>query len=305
MTNTRSDDYSPLMKLIILIVIATLSLFIFQFFALLFVIPFSGMRMMDFINQMANPVVNPDMKSPLLIIQFISALGAFVLAPWFCIVRIEKSSIKEYFHAANLNNTALTLTVFVTLVFMIVNGVFIEWNMNWEFPGEFHAWASEKEEMLKVITTYLTSFESFGYFIGAFVVIAILPAIGEEFLFRGLIQQYLIKIFGNAHIAIWAAAIFFSAFHMQFFGFVPRLLLGAFFGYLFYFSGNLWYAVLAHFVNNGFTLIMLYIYQKGLINYDIENSESVPLETALVFLIIGVGLFYLFVRQFQFKEIKE
>ena len=79
------------------------------------------------------------------------------------------------------------------------------------------------------------------------------------------------------------------------------MLLGALFGYLFFFSGNLWYAILAHFVNNGFTLMMLYVYQQGLIDYNIENSESVPLETAAVFLIIGVGLFYLFIRQFQIK----
>jgi uncharacterized protein len=75
------------------------------------------------------------------------------------------------------------------------------------------------------------------------------------------------------------------------------MLLGALFGYLFIYSGNLVYPFIAHFVNNGFTLTMLFLRQKDLVSFDIENTESVPLESVLIFTIIGAGLFAIFYKQ--------
>ena len=134
------------------------------------------------------------------------------------------------------------------------------------------------------------------------VAVAIVPAIGEELLFRGLIQKYFRQIFGNPHAAIWVTAILFSAFHLQFYGFLPRMLLGAFFGYLFYFSRNLGYAIIAHFINNGFTVTLLYLYQAGIISYDIESDESVPLISIAIFSMIGIILFVLFKKQIHITE---
>lgn len=84
------------------------------------------------------------------------------------------------------------------------------------------------------------------------IVIALLPAICEEICFRGTIQKYLRT---NYHVAIWVTAIIFSAIHMQFDGFIPRMLLGAVFGYLYYWSGSLWLPIIAHFTNNAVTVL--------------------------------------------------
>ena len=89
--------------------------------------------------------------------------------------------------------------------------------------------------------------------------IAILPAIGEEFLFRGVLQKLFCRLFKSDHLAIWLTAFIFSFFHFQFFGFVPRLILGLIFGYLFYWSGTLWLPVVAHFINNAVPTIQAYI----------------------------------------------
>ena len=101
------------------------------------------------------------------------------------------------------------------------------------------------------------------------------------------------------HVAIWVSAFLFSAIHLQFFGFVPRLLLGVLFGYIYYWSGNLLYPVLAHFINNGFTLVMLYLYQIGITEMDIENTESVPVMVVLVSVILTFGLLAFF-RRYHF-----
>ena len=89
-------------------------------------------------------------------------------------------------------------------------------------------------------------------------------------------KNHVLRITKNIHVAIWVGAFLFSLFHLQFYGLVPRMLLGVMFGYLYYFSGNIIYPMIAHFVNNGFTLIMLYFYQQGIVDFNIENTDVLP-----------------------------
>jgi membrane protease YdiL (CAAX protease family) len=90
------------------------------------------------------------------------------------------------------------------------------------------------------------------------LILAIIPSIAEEMIFRGIFQQLICRLFRSAHFGIWITAIIFSAIHLQFFGFLPRLILGLSFGYLFYWSGNLWIAVIAHFINNAVPVVLSY-----------------------------------------------
>lgn len=89
--------------------------------------------------------------------------------------------------------------------------------------------------------------------------IAVLPALGEELIFRGVFQKIGYRLFKSGHLAVWIVAFLFSALHFQFFGFIPRFILGLFFGYLFLWGGTLWLPVLAHFVNNAVPVIGVYI----------------------------------------------
>jgi membrane protease YdiL (CAAX protease family) len=103
-------------------------------------------------------------------------------------------------------------------------------------------------------------------------------------------------------VSIWVAAILFSAIHFQFFGFVPRVLLGALFGYLYYWSGNLWLAILAHFVNNGFSVLAMYFYQQGKLGFDLESPESVPLNAVIISGVLTVALLYYFYKYFENRK---
>jgi hypothetical protein len=117
-----------------------------------------------------------------------------------------------------------------------------------------------------------------GSFLFNMVMIAILPAIGEEIMFRGLIQRLLKEWLGNIHIAIFISALLFSAMHMQFYGFLPRMVLGMVFGYLFLWTGSLWIPIFAHFIQNGMVVVVTYLGQRGIIGGDYENfgaSESI------------------------------
>jgi hypothetical protein len=103
------------------------------------------------------------------------------------------------------------------------------------------------------------------------LMIAILPAIGEEFLFRGVIQRLFTEWTRNNHIGIFLAAFLFSFIHFQFYGFLPRFMLGLFFGYLLFWSGSLWVPVTGHFINNA--LAVLYYHYTG------NPGEETALET--------------------------
>ncbi|MDR1624395.1 MAG: CPBP family intramembrane metalloprotease [Tannerellaceae bacterium] len=123
------------------------------------------------------------------------------------------------------------------------------------------------------------------------LVIAVIAAITEEFFFRGVLQRIVEKSIKNHHVVIWSVALIFSIIHMQFSGLIPRLLLGAYLGYLLYWSKNIWVPVLAHFCNNALSVI-------GMANSDLKEnsyiSGEVPESEMLSFVIVTIITFILF-----------
>ncbi len=129
------------------------------------------------------------------------------------------------------------------------------------------------------------------------IMIAILPAIGEELIFRGLIQRLFSQWFRNSHLAILGTAFLFSFIHFQFFGFVPRFLLGLYFGYLLLWSGTLWLPVLAHLINNGLA-VLYYHFAAGnqtdtIDKIGISESSRYMLYVSIVLTVILVSVIYL------------
>jgi len=214
------------------------------------------------------------LRLPLMAIQAGAGLGLFLI-PWLHLRFIEKMEVGRQFGSITIK--AAGLAAAATILMMLPNSVIIEWNSNLVFPGELDPWIRERENMAEAMTKFLTSFRGPGDFLLGFLLIAVLPAISEEFAFRGMLQPALNRATGNMHIAVWVTAILFSAFHFQFLGFVPRLMLGVLFGYLLAWSGRLWLPIIAHFVNNGLMVILLYLHQLGYIDINPESTEAAPL----------------------------
>jgi membrane protease YdiL (CAAX protease family) len=296
----------PVINLIVILLMVGLGFIIVgPIIGFFIALPFYDGSMVDFAEAIQRPMEHPDLKVPLYIIQASATVVGLILAPAFYLARRRKS-LGIFFRRNGLALLPVVVTAVVVVVFMAVNSVFIEWNSALDFPefaNDFERWAREREDTATELTRFLTNFSSVNELLLALVIIAVLPAIGEEIVFRGLIQNELYRGTKNIHVSIWFAAVLFSAIHFQFFGFVPRLLLGALFGYLYYWSGNLILAILAHFVNNAVSVVALYFYQQGRLNFDIESTESAPATMVFSSAILTVGLLYYFYKFYEDRKI--
>lgn len=288
-----SENRNPWTSFVLLLVFVFLGMFVGQFIGLLALLPWIDLSNLIDPNYLPSILSNPEFKRPIMIMNACVALGAFILAPLAYLFFVEKKQIRIFFNNTDKLPLPLLLTIFIVIAFMSVNSIFIEWNANLvlpEFLKSFEVWAQEMEQQAQELTVMMTRFDGIGDLIFALLIIALIPAVGEELLFRGLVQNQLFAISKNAHVAIWVGGFIFSAIHLQFYGLVPRMFLGVLFGYLYYWSGNLWVPILAHFVNNGLTLVLLYLYQTDNIAYDIENATTIPIATVVIALVLGVGL---------------
>ncbi len=262
----------------------------------------SGYEVGEITDILNNPADFPGSWQLLMLIQAVSHLCSFLLPSLLYLRWIEHRGWTDFNTRPLSAVRAVGLVALLTITFMPFNGLIIEWNQNLDLPDALRGleeWMKQKEDQLSELTTFLTDFSSPLELVIALLVIAIIPGIGEEVLFRGLLQRKLAQWTGNVHVAIWVAAIIFSAIHVQFYGFVPRVLLGALFGYLYVWSGNLWVAILAHTVNNGFTVFMVWLYHRKMISIDIENTDSVPWTGAVISLILTIGFLVFFRKSNQ------
>jgi membrane protease YdiL (CAAX protease family) len=180
----------------------------------------------------------------------------------------------------------------------------VAWNAKAHFPAFLHGLeqqARELEDRAQVLTKFLTRFNSTGRFLVGLLVIAVVPAVSEELVFRGVIQRNLVQWFGSRHAGVWLAAAIFSAIHFQFFGFVPRFVLGLILGYLYEWSGNILVPMAAHFTQNAFQLLLLYLQQREWTSstFDPDSTDSLPWPWMLASLLLTGYLLYVLYQRWQ------
>ncbi len=289
MRQAEASRLSPFTALIYLLLLIVLGTVVFTIIALLIALPLFDVSIGSFAGGIdVNNI--PFLK----LIQIISTgLGTFIV-PAFLFARIESSRPVSYLKLDTITPGKLFL---LTALLMIVSGPFLEWTVSLnkqmhlpQFLKGIEQWMRIKEDELALLTEKLLEMKSPLDFGINLLMIAILPAIGEELIFRGCLQRILAEWLRNHHAAIWISAIFFSAIHLQFYGFLPRMLLGALFGYLFYWSKNLWIPILAHFINNGVAVIMAYLYQLNGKALDINENTYTPNPALYVGSAIFAGL---------------
>jgi uncharacterized protein len=301
----RPERHPVINLLLILAIVGIGFIFVGPFIGFFAALPFYPGTMLEMIDALKDPASDPGLKIPLYIMQGFATLFGLIIGPALFLSRETGDGVSIFFKNNKMEWLPAIVTVIIVIVFMAVNSIFIEWNAGLDFPAfadNFERWARNLEEQAEETTQYLTNFSSEWEVLIALLVIAVLPAIGEELVFRGLIQNELFKATKNIHVSIWFAAILFSTIHFQFFGFVPRMLLGALFGYIYFWSGNLSLAILAHFVNNGVSLLALYLYQKGTFEFDLETPQAAPANVVVLSALVTAGLLYYFYKHFEHRK---
>lgn len=198
---------------------------------------------------------------------------AYTITAWSTGKPINALGIKKINHF--LPNIFLTLLVFLFAIPAISSVE--QWNSQTSLP---QSWQSieklmrDMENSAAETTRLITADKTPVNLTFNILLIAVMTAIAEEMFFRGALQSLFQKWTKNIHLAVWITAFVFSAMHFQFFGFFPRLLLGAVLGYLFAYSANLWLPILFHATNNAAVLTMVYLENGNSISEKYNNLPT-------------------------------
>ena len=302
---TAFRTMKPFSQLMFAIFVMVASVFLFMIVGMIAAIPFCGAE--SLMSVMTNANLNsPEGINFLKYFQVIQSIGLFV-APPFVIGWLYHGNISEYLRINRTTNAQSFLLASVCLLAIIPVINFLgDLNGKMSLPESFSGierWMKDMEEGANTLTEKFMTVDSIQGLLFNIFMVAVLPALGEELMFRGVIQRIFTIWTKNQHWGIWITAFLFSAMHMQFYGFLPRMLLGAMFGYLLVWTGTIWVPILAHFVNNLMGVLGYFLIGKGVISKDIEEWGTGPEQFPLVivsFLAVG-GLLYLIYRGEQAK----
>ena len=148
-------------------------------------------------------------------------------------------------------------------------------------------WMRASEDRAAETTKQLLDIHSVTNFLVSIFVIGFMAGLSEEALFRGAMQRTMQDSRLGIHAVVWITAIIFSAIHMQFYGFVPRLVLGLWLGYLFVWSGSLWVSIIAHTLNNSSVVLFTYLTNQGIVPQGYGDNLGVPAEGSFPWLAIA------------------
>ncbi|HTM99973.1 MAG TPA: CPBP family intramembrane glutamic endopeptidase [Pedobacter sp.] len=221
---------------------------------------------------------NPKFIGALKILLTAQQIGLF-LSPALLLGIIEGKKPQNFYHLRKPNINILFVVFLIMACSMPLMSWINEANQKMYLPDflrSIETWMRKMEDEAAKTTAAILKMKSIGDFLITLFVIAIIPAICEEFLFRGALQRTFLRMVKNPHIAIWISAIIFSVIHFQFYGFFPRLFLGAAFGYIYFWTGSLWYTIFAHFLNNGFAVSIAWYFQQK--NLPLNSEEEIPVQ---------------------------
>lgn len=236
-------------------------------------------------SELLQDLSSPETIKVLKFFQLAQSLGLFVLPP-LIIGYLMYYSVKDFLRLHKISSYYyLLLTVIAVLSFIPFSNLLSYLNSYLSFPDfmkGIESWMRTSEENASELTMYFLKADSWIDFFYNIILIAAIPAIGEEFLFRGLLQRLFTELTKRVHLSIWLSAILFSAIHFQFYGFIPRLFLGVVFGYLLEYTGTIWIPIIAHFINNLVGVIIGYF----LPNESVVNS--IDSEISMISVIYGI-----------------
>ena len=202
---------------------------------------------------------------------------------------------------------ALLVIIVMQAVALPAMNWIVDWNSHVTLPSVLERVMRPMEDAAAHQTDLLLNASNVWQMLAGVLVIGLMAALSEEMLFRGAVQGTWMDYSGHRHIAVWCVAILFSAVHLQFYGFVPRMLLGVWLGYLLLWTRSLWAPVFAHFLNNSIVVVSSYIVRSY--GYEKNFADTIGLPApgqlpwaAMVSAVAAIALVLLTAKYFSRKN---
>lgn len=273
--NGLLGEIHPSGQLIVSLGVALFITLIVFFTGMIVAIPFMDMGLFELMGGI--DLERPQNLGYMKYLQVISHLGMFIL-PSFVLAWLFSQKTLPYLYLTIWPQTSIII-LSVLLIFAAVPFInyILELNMQMQLPRALQPledWMRGAEANAERMTHAFLSVETIGGLLFNVFMIAVIPAIGEELMFRGVLMRIFHRWTRSGHAAVWITAIIFSAIHIQFFGFFPRMILGVLFGYLVLWTGSLWPAIIAHFINNAAAVVFFFLVHHKVTDGTFENLSK-------------------------------
>jgi len=287
-------NYPPFAQLIFSLLLTFSIGFFIIFTGMLIAIPAFDISLFQLPN-ILNDFGNPENLQLIKYLQLLQSTGLFVIPPFIIGYLISRDPASYL----NLNSNS-SLIVFIVAGFIMVGSLpvinfFAELNAKLNLPdflSRIENWMKETEEEASELTKVFVKAGTFKQFLFNLLMIAVIPAIGEELLFRGVIQKLCIKWIKRVFWGVFITSFIFSFFHLQFYGFVPRLILGFVLGYLYVYSKTIWVPI----------FLAVFVYYRFGDKFVAENIDKIGTAGAsfyyCVISIVLVGFLFYFLKKY-------
>ena len=290
MRQEKSVGYRFAMLLVLMIAGAMLGYIIaLASIPLVFQIPFSAL--MQVLNMDSGLEITP---AVLKYVQLILATFVFIV-PANAYSRLFSDNTIVFFEFKKPSVVYIFFAALLWLFTLPIISFLADLNNKIAFPTSFASLENSfrlAEARAENATRFLLNITSLSGLMVNLLVIAVVAALAEELIFRGIIQKLLFEQSKNIHLAIWLTALVFSLFHLQFFAIIPRIVLGAALGYTFYWSKSIWVPIFFHFINNASIVLASYLYQKKMITTDPNEITFFPNSVLFVAFICSIAIVY-------------
>lgn len=242
-----------------------------------------GLFVVQVIAMAVVPVFGEGTRNTLLCQSILQNILAFILPAWAAYRISNHSAIRDLGLCKGFTLLAVIGVFAFYLLSLPAMNQIIYWNAGMHLPASMkeleESWR-KMEEINASFTETLTQGTSVWSLVSGILVMGLLTGFSEELFFRGALQGTLLRTGMRTWIAVWVTAIIFSLMHFQMFGFVPRVILGAWFGYLYVWSRSLWVPVTAHALNNTMVVIFTWLANRGVLADDFDlagvTTEGIP-----------------------------
>ncbi len=289
-------EASPYQQLVLTVILVIMGGFVFTILAGILVKVLFGINLLTdlaVLSQMDDPRVLGAMK----LMQGVTAFGTFVVPPLFAAYTFSDRPSASLSLEVNPSWPQVGAIFGLVLVSTPLINWMMVWNQQMQLPGSLRGveeWMKSSEAKAAALTEAFMRMPTVSDLLINLLIIGLLPAIGEELLFRGLIQPLMKGVVRNRHIAIFLTSVLFSAMHMQFYGFLPRFALGLLLGYLVDWTGSLRLSMLLHLLINGSQVLITFFFPA--VNPDEIGTGAGEVWQLLLSSLLTAGLLYFIFR---------